>query len=71
MATEEYTATSEEGFLTSQDNYLKSGIHIGTKFRTKFMAPFIYKVRSDGLAVLNVQEISKKIKIGSKFLAQF
>ena len=43
------------------DNYLKAGLHIGTKFRTKFMENFIYKVRTDGLTVLNVQEIDKRI----------
>ena len=71
MATEEYTATSEEGFLTSQENYLKSGIHIGTKFRTKYMEKFIYKTRPDGLSILNLQKINERIVLATKFLAQF
>ena len=33
----------QEQFLVPQDQYLKSGIHIGTKFKTKYMEPFIYK----------------------------
>lgn len=44
----------EEQFLIPLDEYLKVGIHIGTKFRTKYMTPFIYKTRPDGLVVLNV-----------------
>jgi ribosomal protein S2 len=35
----------QEQFLVAQDVYLKSGIHIGTKFRTKYMDQFIYKTR--------------------------
>ena len=63
--------TQEEKFLVSRDVYLKSGIHIGTKFRTKFMEPFIYKTRPDGLSVLNLQKIDERIKIAADFLAQY
>ena len=49
-------ATNEK-FLVATDLYLKSGIHIGTKFKTKHMEKFIYKTRPDGLSVLNLQKI--------------
>jgi len=58
-------------FLVAQDLYLKSGIHIGTKFRTRYMEQFIYKTRPDGLSVLNLQKIDERIKLSANFLAQF
>jgi len=61
----------EESFLVAQDMYLKSGIHIGTKFRTKYMSKFIYKTRADGLSVLNLQKIDERIKNSANLLAQF
>ncbi|MBS3157052.1 30S ribosomal protein S2 [Candidatus Woesearchaeota archaeon] len=61
----------EEQLLVPLDNYLKAGLHIGTKFKTKYMAPFIYKIRPDGLSVLNVQQINDRIGIASKFLARY
>lgn len=61
----------EETFLVPLDNYLKVGIHIGTKFRTKYMAQFIYKVRPDGLSVLNVQKINERLDIAARYLAQY
>ena len=61
----------EQQFLVPLDEYLKVGLHIGTKFKTKYMAPFIYKVRPDGLAVLNVQVINQRIELAAKFLAQY
>jgi len=62
---------TEEKFLVPRDVYLKSGIHIGTKFRTKYMEQFIYKTRPDGLSVLNLQKIDERIRIASSFLTQY
>lgn len=63
--------SKEEQLLVPQDLYLKSGIHIGTKFRTKYMSKFIYKTRPDGLSVLNLQKIDERIKNTVNLLAQF
>jgi small subunit ribosomal protein S2 len=60
-----------DSFLVAQDTYLRAGIHIGTKFRTKYMAPFIYKTRPDGLSVLNIQKIDERIRIAVNFLSKF
>ena len=54
--------SDDETLLVPRDVYLKSGIHIGTKFRTKYMEQFIYKNRVDGLSVLNIQKIDERIK---------
>ena len=62
---------AEESLLVAQENYLKSGIHIGTKFRTKYMEKFIYKTRPDGLSVLNLQQIDARIKTAANLLSQF
>ena len=61
----------KEQFLVPQDIYLKAGIHIGTKFRTKYMEKFIYKTRPDGLSVLNLQQIDERIRLAANFLTQF
>jgi len=61
----------QKQFLVSQDVYLKSGIHIGTKFKTKYMSKFIYKTRPDGLSVLNLQKIDERIRIAANFLSQY
>ena len=49
---------------------LKAGIHIGTKFRTKYMDKFIYKTRPDGLSVLNLQKIDERLRLAANFLVQ-
>ena len=62
---------SEKSFLVAQDVYLKSGIHIGTKFKTKYMESFIYKTRPDGLSVLNLQRIDERIRIAANLLSNY
>jgi small subunit ribosomal protein S2 len=62
---------TEEQYLVPQDVYLKSGIHIGTKFKTKYMEQFIYKTRPDGLSILNLQKINKRIKLAANLLSNY
>ena len=62
---------AEEQFLVPRDEYLKAGIHIGTKFKTKYMEQFIYITRPDGLSVLNLQKIDERIKIAANFLSKY
>jgi len=72
MADEVYrNMAKQEGFLVPQDTYLKAGIHIGTKFKTKYMSKFIYKTRPDGLSVLNLQKIDERIRTVVNLLAQY
>lgn len=62
---------TEQELLVPQETYLKSGIHIGTKFKTKYMSKFIYKTRPDGLSVLNLHQIDERIKIAVNFLKNY
>jgi len=60
-----------ENFLIDSNEYLKSGIHIGTKFKTKYMADFIYKTRPDGLSVLNLKKIDERIALAVNMLSHY
>lgn len=62
---------AEEQFLVPLDTYLQSGIHIGAKFKTGFMAPYIYKVRPDGLCVLNISKIDEKIRNAANIISNY
>ena len=62
---------TEEQLMVPTKTYLKSGIHIGTKFKTKYMEQFIYKTRPDGLSVLNLQKIDERLKILADFISQY
>ncbi|MDD9953498.1 MAG: 30S ribosomal protein S2 [Candidatus Woesearchaeota archaeon] len=63
--------TDEQELLIANEDYLKAGIHIGTKFKTKHMENFIYKTRNDGLSVLNITSIDERLRLATNFLAQY
>jgi len=56
--------------LIPREEYLASGIHIGMKQRTADMKEFIYKIRDDGLSVLNLRKVDERIRVAAKFLAR-
>ena len=57
--------------LVPEDIYLTSGVHIGTQQKSADMKPFIYKVRIDGLYVLDIKKTDTRIRLAAKFLARF
>jgi len=64
-------AVPEEGLLMPRDTLLSAGIHIGTRMKTGDMEQFIYRVRADGLFVLDVKKTDDRIRVAAKFLARF
>ena len=59
----------QEDLLLPRDTMLSAGIHIGTRIKTLDMAPFIYRVRPDGLFVLDVKKTDERIRVAAKFLS--
>jgi small subunit ribosomal protein S2 len=61
----------EETLLLPRDTLLSAGIHIGTRMKTLDMEPFIYRVRPDGLFVLDVKKTDDRIRVTGKFLSRY
>ncbi len=62
---------SEADLLTSLDNYLAAGCHIGTHVKTEDMEPFVYRQRPVGLYVLDVRKTDERLRVAAKFIARF
>ncbi len=60
-----------EDYLVPLDQYLAAGVHIGTQQKTQDMKKFIYRVRQDGLYVLDVRKTDERLRVAGKFLAKF
>jgi small subunit ribosomal protein S2 len=65
------TGTPEEELLLPRDTMLSAGIHIGTRMKTGDMEQFIYRIRPDGLFVLDIKKTDDRIRVAAKFLARF
>ncbi|MGQ9530526.1 MAG: 30S ribosomal protein S2 [Candidatus Bathycorpusculaceae bacterium] len=68
---EEAAEVIAEELLLPRDTLLSAGIHIGTRMKTGDMEQFIYRVRPDGLFVLDVKKTDDRIRVAAKFLARF
>ncbi len=68
---EESQIEDEEDKLIPEDTYLTSGVHIGTQQKSADMEPFIFKVRDDGLYVLDIDKADNRISTTANFLSQY
>ncbi|MDR2845732.1 MAG: 30S ribosomal protein S2 [Candidatus Methanoplasma sp.] len=68
---EDESITVNNELLVPEDLYLTSGVHIGTQQKSADMKDFIYKVRQDGLYVLDVKKTDDRIRATANFLARY
>jgi small subunit ribosomal protein S2 len=71
MAEEKQAAETEPTMMVSEETYMTSGVHIGTRQKTADIKEFIYKVRNDGLYIIDVKKTDERIKAAAKFLAKY
>jgi small subunit ribosomal protein S2 len=57
--------------LIPVEEYLAAGVHIGTQQKSKDMKKFIYRVRGDGLYILDIQATDERIKTAAAFISKF
>lgn len=69
---EEVEKSKKKGeMLIPLEEYVKSGIYIGTKVVTPLMRSYVYRRRADGLAIFNTDLIDEKLKEGIEYLSKF
>ena len=56
----------ENPMLVSEEIYMTSGVHIGTRQKTADIMDFIYKVRNDGLYIIDVKKTNERIRNAAK-----
>ncbi|MBE0518541.1 MAG: 30S ribosomal protein S2 [Thermoplasmata archaeon] len=61
----------EQQLLIPEEVYLTSGVHIGTQQKSADMKEFIFKIRTDGLYVLDIKKTDERIRVASNFLAKY
>jgi len=60
-----------ENLLLPLEELLAAGLHIGTRIKTVDMERYIFRVRPDGLFILNIGDTNEKIRISARFMARF
>src|SRR3989344_4257967 len=68
---EQVKAKKKSDMLVPLEEYVKSGIYLGTRVVTPDMKPFVYRRRADGLAIFNTDLIDEKIKEAIEYFSKF
>jgi small subunit ribosomal protein S2 len=68
---EEVKAKKKSDMLIDLEDYVKTGIYLGTRVVTPDMKKFVYRRRADGLAIFNTDLIDEKLKEGIEYLSKF
>jgi small subunit ribosomal protein S2 len=63
--------SDQENLLITREEYLASGVHIGTRIATRHMQKFIYRTTGHGLYVLDIRQTDERLKTAAKFLARY
>jgi len=71
MTEEKQSVETEPTMMVTEEIYMTSGVHIGTRQKTADIKEFIYKVRNDGLYIIDVKKTDERIKATAKFLAKY
>lgn len=58
-------------WLIPIEEYIKAGVHIGTRIKTKDMKKFIARVRNDGLAIIDITKTDERIRLASELLSRY
>jgi small subunit ribosomal protein S2 len=68
---EQVKGKKKTDMLIPLEEYVKSGIYLGTRVVTPNMKKYVYRRRADGLAIFNTDIIDEKIKEGAEYLIGF
>lgn len=69
---EEVKASKKKAdMLIDLEEYVKTGIYLGTRVVTPDMKKYVYRRRADGLAIFNTDLIDEMLKEGIEYLSKF
>jgi len=60
-----------ETLLVPLEEYIKSGVHLGTRVITPNMREYVYRRKADGVAIMNTKKIDEKVEKAANFLSDY
>ncbi|MBS3748798.1 MAG: 30S ribosomal protein S2 [Candidatus Thermoplasmatota archaeon] len=67
----EEASEAVENKIASEETYMTAGVHIGTRQKTADMTKYIYKVRNDGLYIIDVNKTDDRVQVAAQFIAKY
>ncbi len=60
-----------DNMLMDKDEYLSSGVNVGMRRKVDDMEPFIFKVKKNKLAIIDLEKTDERIETAGNFLANY
>lgn len=60
-----------DDLLLEKDTYLEAGVNIGSRRHVKDMDPFIFRVKKNNLAIIDLDETDGRIRNAAQLLSQY
>ncbi|MDY6770253.1 MAG: 30S ribosomal protein S2 [Candidatus Nanohaloarchaea archaeon] len=57
--------------LTDKEDYLEAGVNIGSRQTVKDMEPFIFQVKKNNLAIIDLDQTDERIRQAGQLLAEY
>ena len=54
-----------------QELFVKHGLYIGSRIKVRHMEKFIYKLRPDGVYLIDINKTIERLNIAAKFISYF
>ncbi len=64
-------ARKKHDLIVPLEEYVKAGVHLGTKIISGNMRKYVYRRRADGLAILNTNMIDERLREAIKLISKF
>ncbi len=61
----------EKEAASIQELFVKNGLYIGSRIKVKHMEKFIYKLRPDGVYLIDINKTIERLNIAAKFISYF
>ncbi|MEA2055455.1 MAG: 30S ribosomal protein S2 [Candidatus Thermoplasmatota archaeon] len=61
----------DSDMMVSEETYMTSGAHIGTRQKTADIKEFIYKIRNDGLYIIDIKKTDERIKTAANLISKY
>ena len=71
MENDQTAQQPQADLLIPEDTYLTSGVHIGTQQKSADMMQFVFKVRTDGLYVMDIRQTDQRLRVAARFLSRY
>ncbi|MDY6777946.1 MAG: 30S ribosomal protein S2, partial [Candidatus Nanohaloarchaea archaeon] len=57
--------------LINKEEYLSAGANIGMRRKVEDMEPFIFRVKKNKLAIIDLEQTDERIQTGARFLSRY